>query len=187
MRDAYKLDTLPLLAAAGAVVAAVVLLASLNVAVRPRLLTVDGGHAERATGFAIRDETVVTVAHAIEGSVHVDGRPATVIRRDDQADLALLHVPGLKAPTLPIAGTHTLTAHVDGALRDVIVVRKDVRPGDSGTPVIEHGRVVGVIFARSATRPHTAYAVAGAALRQITASSGTRRAAMRTPASVSSG
>jgi hypothetical protein len=161
--------------------AVVVIIASLDGAVHPRLLAVDGGRAERATGFAIRDETVVTVAHALAGRVRVDGRPATVIRRDEAADLALLHVPGLAAPRLALGHADTLTADVDGATREVIVVRRDVRPGDSGTPVLDHGRLVGVIFARSLDRPRTAYAVAGASLRQITASPGTRRAARRRP------
>jgi hypothetical protein len=161
MREAYKAGPLVVIGVA------LVLLASLDGAVRPRLLAVDGGRSERATGFAIRDETVVTVAHALAGVVRVDGRRATVIRRDDAADLALLHVPGLKAERLAFGDADTLTADVDGATREVIVVRRDVRPGDSGTPVIRHGRLVGVIFARSRDRPRRAYAVAGATLRRV--------------------
>ena len=165
-------------AALAPIVAALVLPASLTGADRPTLLTVDGGRAEHATGFAIRGQTVLTVAHALEGPVRVGGRAATVIRRDDDADLALLHVPGLEAKPLPIGDTPTLTANVDGARRDVIELDREVRPGDSGTPVIRDGRLIGVIFARSDTRPHTAYAVAGGSLRRITAS---RRDATRTP------
>jgi hypothetical protein len=174
-------------AALAPIVVALLLVASRTGAVRPTLLTVEGGRAEHATGFALRDETVLTVAHALEGPVRVDGRPATVIRRDDDADLALLHVPGLEAKPLRIGDTPTQTASVDGARRDVIELDREVQPGDSGTPVIRGGRLIGVIFARSATRPHTAYAVAGGSLRQITASRAIRRDAMRTPSSVISG
>jgi V8-like Glu-specific endopeptidase len=71
--------------------------------------------------------------------------------------------------------------------REVFKLDADVRPGQSGTPVMRHGRLVGVIFARSTSRPHTAYAVAGASLRQITASAGIRRAASRTPSNVRTG
>jgi V8-like Glu-specific endopeptidase len=134
----------------------------------PRLLAVDGGRTQTATGFALRDETVVTVAHALTaGPVKVDGRAAAIVRKDDTADVAVLHVPGLRARRLEVADADRLvTAHIDGATREAVVVDADVRPGESGTPVIRRGRLVGVIFARSEDRAHTAYAVAGATLRR---------------------
>ena len=50
-----------------------------------------------ATGFAVADGRVVTVAHVIDGPVTVAGRPVRVIRVDRRSDLALLSAPGVHA------------------------------------------------------------------------------------------
>jgi S1-C subfamily serine protease len=159
----------------------------------PRLFTIDGGRTETATGFAIGGDEVMTVAHVLTGGpVKVDGRPARIVDVDAAADLAILSLPGVHAAPMSTAtvsqGDRTsvgrvrraITARVDGQARDAIELEADVRPGQSGTPVLTRdGRLAGVIFARSERRPHTAYAV--------TASPGMKRAASRSPKSVRTG
>ncbi len=130
---------------------------------RPRVVSVRAG-ADVAKGFVVRDGRVVTVAHVLGPRVRVDGRPATVLRRNERLDLALLSVPGVTgtAPRLGRAGGRHLHARVDGSAwrRPVLELQRDVRPGDSGTPVLSPtGRLVGVVFARSRERPGVAYAV----------------------------
>jgi hypothetical protein len=119
-------------------------------------------------------------------------RRATVLRREAALDLALLHVPGLRpAPAAVRAGTRVLVRRDDrmSALPARVVRRVTARvrsagtpgaerrpalelafasaPGDSGAPVVEHGRVTGVVFARSRGRPGVAYAVDGSVLERL--------------------
>ena len=74
-------------------------------AAAPRLVSVLGEGSERAIGFAVAANRVVTVAHAVEGNqgvrVRVGGgsRRARILRVDRRADLALLAVPGVRAST----------------------------------------------------------------------------------------
>ena len=57
-----------------------------------------GSSHDIATGFAVADGRVVTVAHVIDGPpVTVSGRRVRVLRVDPGSDLALLSVPGLHA------------------------------------------------------------------------------------------
>lgn len=65
------------------------------------------GSGAVGTGFVVADGTVVTNAHVVSAadSVTVGGAAATVVRYDRRADLAVLHVPGLDAPALPLAAT----------------------------------------------------------------------------------
>jgi S1-C subfamily serine protease len=94
-------------------------------AVPPRLVSVLGAGSERAIGFAVAANRVVTVAHAVEGSqgvrVRAGGasRRARILRVDRRADLALLAVPGLPASTADIA-----TAGNEDTVR-VMVLRGD--------------------------------------------------------------
>ena len=127
------------------------------------------GRAETAKGFVSGPGRVVTVAHVLgPGDVRVDGRPATVVRRDDRLDLAVLSVPGVDGPRVRLGGTspavvRSADARIDGSAwrRPVLELRAEVSDGDSGTPVLSpSGRVAGVIFARSQTRPGVAWAVA---------------------------
>jgi S1-C subfamily serine protease len=120
-------------------------------------------------------------------------RAATVVSVDERDDLAELDVPGLAAPRVKLAPRggaevlvirdgrpRELTARVRRTIRARIrtpdgrhVVRRpalelqaDVVSGDSGAPVLtSDGRVVGVVFARSNLRAHTAYAVTAGRLR----------------------
>jgi S1-C subfamily serine protease len=120
-------------------------------------------------------------------------RRATILAIDQRDDLALLSVPGLQADrakftdasgdvlVLVLRGRHVhpLLASVRRAIvarirtpdgrrvvrRHALELRADIAPGDSGAPVVTaDGRIVGVIFAESNRREHTAYAVAVSAL-----------------------
>jgi S1-C subfamily serine protease len=154
----------------------------------PEIVAVSVGPADTAKGFVVRPGRVVTVAHVLNGSgdVIVDGRRATVIRRDDRLDLAVLEVPGVDGEPVQVATGATRVvvggrpaqvvrralARVDGSSwrRPVLEVRARVAAGDSGTPVVTPGgRVVGMIFARSRGRAGVAYAldVEGAGERQL--------------------
>ena len=97
---------------------------------------------EVATGVAAGDGRVLTVAHALagRGAVRVAGRPARVLRVDDRLDLALLAVPGLRAPAVRLGGDArrvTLavlrdgrTAPLGGAVRRRVVIRFRDQPSD---------------------------------------------------------
>jgi S1-C subfamily serine protease len=162
----------------------------------PRIVRVSVA-GEVATGFAAGGDRVVTVAHVLDGGgkVTVDGRAAAVVRADRRDDLALLTVRGLRSPAVRTAsGTGAARVLLPGAQyaarvrrhitatmrmgphatvrRPALELAADVAPGDSGAPVVDgRGRVVGVLFAASRERAHTAYAVdataVGALLRNV--------------------
>jgi S1-C subfamily serine protease len=161
-------------------------------------VAIDGLRPELATGVATGDGRVLTVAHALAGghAVRVAGRPARVLRRDPRLDLALLDVPGLRAPPLRLGGD-------DRGVRLVVLrggrpqriagsIRRRVRvlwhdqpgdppqprpglelaaaidPGDSGAPVLDgRGRLLGVLYARSDEPAGTAWAVDASAVRSV--------------------
>jgi S1-C subfamily serine protease len=152
-----------------------------------------------ATAFAIADGRALTVAHVLDGARDVlvavpGGRPraARVLHADRRLDLAVLAVPGLRAPAARAAGAGAGEAATVRVLRDGrarilrATVRRPitarmyetgavhVRPalemgaavvrGDSGAPVVDgDGRVIGMVFAVAAQRAGTAYALAAGA------------------------
>jgi S1-C subfamily serine protease len=169
---------------------------------RPEVLRVtvakDGLLPEIATGVAAGDERVLTVAHPLDGrhAITVAGRPARVLRVDRGLDLALLEVPGLRAPALRLGGDgeraglvvlrggrpHSLA----GSIRRHVLVRwseqpgdpasdrpglelaATVDPGDSGAPVLDpRGRLLGVLYARADDDAGTAWAVDVSAVRRL--------------------
>ena len=165
----------------------------------PRVLrvsvAVDGLVPQIATGVATGDGRVLTVAHALTGgrAVDVAGRRATVLRVDRRLDLALLSVPGLRAPAVRLGGDArrvgipVLREHrprtLCGTIRRQVLVRwreqpddppqprpglevaVRIDPGDSGAPVVDRdGRVLGVLYARSSDTPGTAWAVDASAV-----------------------
>ena len=164
----------------------------------PVVVAVEARGAQTATGFVVATGRVVTVAHAVGERVRVRGddglaRPAVVVRRDDALDLSLLAVPGLTARTgLAARATHVavrrdgaqratpavvlrrIDARIragDGRLiarRPAVELRADVRAGDSGAPLMQDGRVTGVVFARSRERDGVAYAVDAEVLERLT-------------------
>ena len=152
-----------------ALVAALVALPALAPAAGPEVVDVTVGRADAARGFVAGPGRVVTVAHVLDapGDVLVDGRRATVVRRDERLDLAVLAAP-VDGPVARFGGTsrdvvRRANARVDGSAwrRPVLELRTEVEVGDSGTPVLSaDGRVVGVVFARSNERSGRAWAVA---------------------------
>jgi S1-C subfamily serine protease len=164
----------------------------------PRTLAVavtsPAGAAELATGFAAGGDRVVSVAHVLDagGAVTVGGRRARVVRVDRRDDLALLAVPGLRAPRArlrtgatgavrlllrdgaqraSVRRAVTATVRIEPAApvrRPALELAADVRSGDSGSALVDRdGRVAGVLFATSTARAHTAYAVDATAVAAL--------------------
>jgi S1-C subfamily serine protease len=166
----------------------------------PAVVAVGAGPSGTASGFTVGGDRVVTVAHVLEGEAVIvrgaDGvaRRASVVRRSEGDDLALLAVPGLRAGggfdgvgrtggfgallvrggSRPVTIVRRADARVragDGRLlarRSVLELRADVRSGDSGAPVVgAGGRLVGVVFARSRDRDGVAWAVDGDAVARL--------------------
>jgi S1-C subfamily serine protease len=162
----------------------------------PAIVTVGDGPAAVATGFTIAPGRVVTVAHVLAGgTISVRGadgiaRRATVVRRDERLDLAVLAVPGTQggAPAAPrgayaivwregtvtalpvelgrriVARVRTGTGRFVGR-RPALELDGAIRPGDSGAPVIgADGRLAGMLFSRSRSRANIAYALDSAAI-----------------------
>jgi uncharacterized membrane protein required for colicin V production len=79
-----------------------------------KVVTEACGRIQSGTGFVAAPGVVVTNAHVVAGgrSAHID-RPdrtrssASVIGFDPRADLAVLRVPGLESPALPLTDAHT--------------------------------------------------------------------------------
>jgi S1-C subfamily serine protease len=153
------------------------------VGVVPIVVSHPTGPPDRAHGFVAGNGLVVTVAHVLGGRVTVGGRRASVARVDRRLDLAVLRVPGVRGerPRLaenadantvlgrPAPVVRRIAARVDGGpARPALELRADVSPGDSGAPLVTStGRVAGVVFARSSSRPSTAYAVDASAVAQM--------------------
>jgi S1-C subfamily serine protease len=153
---------------------------------------------EVATGFEARPGRIVTVTHAVVGTARVlvrgergPGREARVLRLDRRSDLALLAVTGPSPSIAPARGAGGLRLLVRRGARPARVRRRivarvrragggpvyvrpalelaaQVRPGDSGAPVVDAGgRLAGVVFARSERRGDVAYAVDAAAVDRL--------------------
>jgi hypothetical protein len=117
-------------------------------------LRVASGH-EIATGFAVGDGRVITVAHVVDGPVTVRGRRVRVVRVDRRNDLALLAAPGVRAggPELRAAvpgvanaadGQHLRVVRLRGGRLSLLSV--DVRRS-----IVAHVRVAGA--RRAVARP----------------------------------
>jgi len=125
------------LAAAAVACCAGALAVGCGAAERPEVLRVtvakDGLLPEIATAVAAGDERVLTVAHALAGGhgIKVAGRPARVLRIDRGLDLAVLSVPGLRAPALRLGGGG------DGERAGLVVLR-DGRPRDLAGSIRRH-------------------------------------------------
>jgi S1-C subfamily serine protease len=163
----------------------------------PVVVAVEARGAQAATGFVVAPGRVVTVAHAIDGRITVRGgdgvpRPAVVVRRDDALDLALLAVRGLRSRGGPAPGATHVVVRRDGAQRaapavirrridarvragdgrliarrPALELRVDIEAGDSGAPLVQDGRVAGIVFARSRERDGVAYAVDASVLARL--------------------
>ena len=160
-----------------------------------------GGIAS-GSGWVARPGLVVTNVHVVAGQDDLrvqtrNGvRDATVVALEPREDIAVLRVPGLSAPALPMASnvssgtpvamlgfpggefrarrarvgvTRTLFFGGDGGgTRSVTVFRGAVRHGNSGGPLIDRrGRVVATVFAaRVERRSRTGFAVPNGAVRE---------------------
>jgi S1-C subfamily serine protease len=167
------------------------------------------------TGWVVSPGLVVTNAHVVAGQrdtdvIRDDGRrlAGTLVAFDPERDLAVLSVPELDRPPLPVAeaaapGTFGgVFGHPGGealriapfevaraidatgrdiygdgtTLRRVLELSASLRPGDSGSPLVDpSGRVVGVAFAIARDRPEVAYALAPIELAPVLAAAGTGR------------
>lgn len=166
-----------------------------------RVPTLAQRSGEGATAFAVGDGRAVTVAHVLRAGhlVLVSGRRARVLQVDRRLDVAVLAVPGVRAPA-PRSGTaqageratvrviragaarslratvrRTITARVSRLggtvqVRPALELAVAVMPGDSGAPVLDgDGRVVGLVFAQASRGEALAYALDARALGSILA------------------
>jgi S1-C subfamily serine protease len=154
---------------------------------------------QEGSGFAVGGaDLVVTNAHVVAGEdattvVREDGSrlEGTVIVFDPDRDLAVLRVPGLDRPPLPLrdAGVEDRGAvfgypgggplelspyqvarevvatgrdlyDTHDTRREVYFLSAELRPGDSGAPLVSpSGAVVGAAFAIAPDKPNVAYAL----------------------------
>jgi len=133
------------------------------------------GFGVEGSGWVARPHVVVTAAHVVAGAsgIRAQGHAARALVVDRSADVAILRVPGLRAPALPLADPQvgdsiailgypengpfdarparvgaTADVLVKGALREVTALSGLVRHGNSGGPGVDAlGRVELTIFA----------------------------------------
>jgi uncharacterized membrane protein required for colicin V production len=133
------------------------------------------GLGVEGSGWVARPHIVVTAAHVVSGAsgIRAGGHAARALVVDRKQDIAVLHVPGLRAPALPLADAHsgdsvaplgypengpfdarpgrvgaTADVLVNGSLREVTALRGLVRHGNSGGPAVnEAGEVEATVFA----------------------------------------
>jgi S1-C subfamily serine protease len=133
------------------------------------------GFGVEGSGWVARPHLVVTAAHVVQGAsdITVAGHAARALVVDRKQDVAILRVPALAAPALPIADAHegdsvallgypengpfdaragrvgaTADVLVKGSLREVTALSGLVRHGNSGGPAVnEQGQVEATIFA----------------------------------------
>lgn len=133
------------------------------------------GLGVEGTGWVVRPHLVVTAAHVVAGGhgLQAGGHAAQALVVDRRNDIAILRVPALRAPPLPLADPRagstvailgfpengsfdarpgvigsTSDVLVDGNLREITAVSGLVRHGNSGGPAVDAGgRVQTTIFA----------------------------------------
>jgi uncharacterized membrane protein required for colicin V production len=145
---------------------------------RPSVVRITGtacGFGVEGSGWVAKPHIVVTAAHVVAGAagIRAQGHTATPLVVDRKQDIAILRVPGLKAPALPLADPHdgdsvailgfpengpfdarpgrigsTADVLYKGSLREVTSVSGLVRHGNSGGPAVnEAGAVELTVFA----------------------------------------
>ena len=154
------------------------------------------GLGVEGSGWVARPHVVVTAAHVVAGGtgLRVDGHPAQALVVDRRQDIAVLRVPKLTAPPLPLVDSrpgdsvailgypengpfdarpgrigNTADVLVNGRLREVTALSGLVRHGNSGGPAVNQaGEVEATIFAaRIGSR--AGYGVAAAVVRRALA------------------
>jgi S1-C subfamily serine protease len=173
------------------------------------VVKVEGQACDRiqdGTGFVVAPDLVATNAHVVAGEGRTDvidsqgeTHSGRVVAFDPERDLALVSVPGLNRPVLPLAtgrqgdkgavfghpgggplrlapfaiGRALVATGTDiyddgGARRQVLVLASSLRPGDSGSALVDpSGHVLGVAFAIAPDKPGVAYALAVSELRAV--------------------
>jgi S1-C subfamily serine protease len=155
-----------------------VLSTALVVRARPSVVRITAtacGLGVEGSGWVARSHLVVTAAHVVAGAkgIRANGHEATALVVDRRQDVAVLRVPGLRAPALPLSNAHagdsvailgypengpfdarpgrignTADVLVHGSLREVTALRGLVRHGNSGGPAVnESGEVETTVFA----------------------------------------
>jgi S1-C subfamily serine protease len=146
--------------------------------VRPSVVRITAtacGLGVEGSGWVARPNLVVTAAHVVQGAsdIEVEGHTAEAFVVDRRQDVAVLRVPGLRRPSLPIAEAHendsvailgfpengpfdgragrvgaTADVLVKGSLREVTALSGLIRHGNSGGPAVnEAGQVEATVFA----------------------------------------
>lgn len=136
----------------------------------PVVSLVDARGSATCTAFAVQPRRLVTAAHCVHGSTASYVRQAPVVLGVEQArllasnagqDWAVLE-PASDLPTFAVAAPlpgllavqtsqgSLLESYFDGLAADGSDVRRwsasiDVRPGWSGSPVLQHGLAVGIL------------------------------------------
>ena len=133
------------------------------------------GFGVEGSGWVARPHLVVTAAHVVQGAsgITVGGHAARALVVDRKQDVAILRVPALSAPALPVVDAHegdsvallgypengpfdaragrvgaTADVLVKGSLREVTALSGLVRHGNSGGPAENaQGQVEATIFA----------------------------------------
>jgi S1-C subfamily serine protease len=133
------------------------------------------GLGVEGSGWVARPHIVVTAAHVVAGAsgIEANGAVATPLVVDRKQDVAVLRVPALTAPPLPLVDPHpgdpvailgypengpfdarpgrigsTADVLIHGALREVTALSGLVRHGNSGGPAVnERGQVEVMVFA----------------------------------------
>jgi uncharacterized membrane protein required for colicin V production len=147
-------------------------------AARPSVVRITAtacGLGVEGSGWVAKPHIVVTAAHVVAGAhgIRAQGRLATPLVMDRRQDIAILRVPGLKAPPLRFVEPHngdsvailgfpengpfdarpgrvgaTADVLIKGSLREVTAVSGLVRHGNSGGPAVnEAGEVELTVFA----------------------------------------
>ncbi len=140
-----------------------------------RITATGCGLGIEGSGWVAAPHVVVTAAHVVTGAhgIRAQGHRAQALVVDRKEDIAVLRVPGLRAPVLPAADARSgdsvailgypedgpfdaragrvgSTADVldGGSLREVTAISGLIRHGNSGGPVVDaSGAVVATIFA----------------------------------------
>jgi S1-C subfamily serine protease len=140
-----------------------------------RITAVACGLGVEGSGWVAKPHLVVTAAHVVAGGAELraNGHAAQALVVDRGQDVAVLRVPGLKAPPLPFVDAkngepvailgypvngpfdaragrigNTADVLVQGSLREVTALRGLVRHGNSGGPAVDPaGRVEATVFA----------------------------------------
>lgn len=140
-----------------------------------KITAVACGLGVEGSGWVARPHLVITAAHVVAGghALTVAGHPAVALVVDRKEDVAVLRVPGLDAPTLPLVDArdgdpvailgypedgpfdaragrmgNTADVLVHGTLREVVALSGLIRHGNSGGPAVnENGQVEAEIFA----------------------------------------